>query len=64
MNLCGLTRVLVPAFFAGFGAAAISGSDRTGWIVAAVVGAAVWAWGRRRGTATSCTLAPPDGSDG
>lgn len=53
---CGLTRMVVPAFFVGFAVAAVTGHDVVGWIVAAVVALAAWGWDRRRGTRASCTV--------
>ena len=48
--------MLVPAFFAGFVAASLAGSDVVGWIVALAVGAAVAIYQSRSSRATSCPL--------
>lgn len=56
MNVCGLTRVLVPAFLVGFMVTSLTTNEALGWLVAAVVGATLLVIGRVRGTTTSCPL--------
>ncbi len=56
VSVCGLTRLVVPAFFVGFTAAVWTGRDVVGWVVAAAVAAGLYGWGRFRGTSVSCPV--------
>ena len=56
ISVCGLTRLVVPAFFVGFTAAVWTGRDVVGWVVAAAVAAGLYGWGRFRGTSVSCPV--------
>ena len=56
MNVCGLTRVLVPAFLLGFMVTALTANEVLDWLVAAGVVVAMLVIGRVRGTTTSCPL--------
>ncbi|MCC6185332.1 MAG: hypothetical protein IT194_11795 [Microthrixaceae bacterium] len=61
ISVCGLTRLVVPAFFVGFTAAVWTGRDVVGWVVAAAVAAGLYGWGRFRGTSVSCPVPPATG---
>lgn len=56
MNTCGLTRVLVPAFFIGFAVSALAGREIYGWVVAGSVAVVVVLFGRRRDAGGTCSL--------
>ena len=56
ISVCGLTRLVAPAFFVGFTAAVWTGRDVVGWVVAAAVAAGLYGWGRFRGTSVSCPV--------
>ena len=56
ISVCGLTRLVVPAFFVGFTAAVWTGRDVVGWVAAAAVAAGLYGWGRFRGTSVSCPV--------
>ena len=56
VSVCGLTRLVVPAFSVGFTAAVWTGRDVVGWVAAAAVAAGLYGWGRFRGTSVSCPV--------
>ncbi len=59
VNTCGLARLLVPAFLAGFIVTSVSGNEPLGWFVAAVTAAGIWLLGRIRGAEASCVIPVP-----
>ena len=59
MDACSATRLLVPSFLVGMSVSSIAGSDLLGWIAAAFTIAGVIAVRRVRGTASACTVEPP-----
>ena len=61
VSVCGLTRLVVPAFFVGFTAAVWTGRDVVGWVAAAAVAAGLYGWGRFRGTSVTCPVPPATG---
>jgi hypothetical protein len=56
MNVCGVTRLLVPASSVGLAVATIAGRDVYGLIAALVTAGAVYGFGRIRGTSPACAL--------
>lgn len=56
MNTCALTRILVPAFLAGFVVSVLTGNEPLAWGTAAAVAVAVVVAGRIRGTQRSCGI--------
>lgn len=64
LNVCGVTRTLVPAFFVAFAVASLTASDALGWAAAAVTAIAIVASRRIRGAEATCALpAPPPARD-
>lgn len=64
VNVCGVSRILVPTFFIGMAVAAYTGNDTVGWIVAGAVALSIWVVDRIRGTTATCsTPVGPDVSD-
>jgi hypothetical protein len=59
MNTCAATRVLVPGSLVGLGVASVAGNDLYGWIVGALTVGGLVFLRRLRGTAATCTVAPP-----
>lgn len=64
MNLCGINRVLLPAFAVGVLVSVVTGNDLWGWAAGAVTVAAQLAVPRVRAGLRSCPieLPPPAGS--
>lgn len=56
VNVCGLTRLLVPAFFVAIAVSSATGSDAYGWVAAAITALVIAGVGRLRGTTASCPL--------
>lgn len=56
LNVCGATRILIPAFFSGMAVTAFTTNETLAWIVAAVVAAAIWVFDRIRGASTTCAV--------
>ncbi|MCU0270380.1 MAG: hypothetical protein MUF83_17280 [Acidimicrobiales bacterium] len=64
MNVCGATRLLVPATLVGLAVATVTGSDLYGWIAAILAGVVLFAIPALRGAGGSCPVpAPPSRSD-
>jgi len=57
-NVCGVTRLLVPAFFVACAISSFTGSDAWGWAAAALTTIVVAVAQRVRGTATRCAIDP------
>lgn len=64
MNICGINRVLLPAFAVGVLVSVVTGNDLWGWAAGAVAVAAQLAVPRVRAGLRSCPieLPPPAGS--
>ena len=58
LNVCGLTRLLFPAYLVALAVATIAGSDGPGLLAFAVTFAGLFAWQRARGTTATCALPP------
>lgn len=59
MNICGTTRLLIPAFLVGLAVATLTGDDRYGWIAAASTIAIIALVSKLRGTGRTCAISPP-----
>jgi hypothetical protein len=59
MNMCGMTRLLIPAFLVGLAVATFVGNDLYGWIAAGVTVGILAAVHRVRGTSQMCAISPP-----
>lgn len=55
-NLCGVTRLLVPAYFAAIGVSLLTGSDALGLVAAIATAATIALVQRARGTTVTCAL--------
>ena len=60
MSLCGVTRLLMPAFVVGLAASTLTGSDLLGMILAALTFVVLAVVQRVTGTATACAIPPSD----
>ena len=58
MNVCGLTRLLVPAFLVGLAVATVSGNDLGGWLAAGLTVVVLIVARRVGGTAPTCAMSP------
>lgn len=56
MDVCGATRLLVPAFLVGFSVSTLSGNDLLGWAAAALTVVGLLGWQKIRGTSPSCAI--------
>lgn len=56
INVCGITRLLVPAYFAAVGVSLLTGSDALGLVAAIITAAAIALVQRARGTTVTCAL--------
>ena len=56
VNVCGLTRVLVPAYVAALVVASLTVSDRWGWVAFVATALAIVAIRRVRGVTATCGL--------
>lgn len=56
LNVCGATRILIPAFFTGMAVTAFTGNEALAWLVAGVVAVMIWGFDRVRGTSATCTV--------
>lgn len=57
LNVCGATRILVPAFFVGMAVTSFTGNESMAWVVAGIVAATIWGFDRARGTSVrQCTV--------
>ena len=59
VNVCGLTRMVVPASLVGVAVATVAGRDVVGWIAAGLTVGAVFVWQTVRGTNRTCAISPP-----
>ncbi|MFN8019233.1 MAG: hypothetical protein U0P45_14080 [Acidimicrobiales bacterium] len=57
VNICGITRVIVPAYAAALVVATLTTSDAWGWVAFVATAATIAAVRRARGTTTSCGIA-------
>jgi hypothetical protein len=58
MNMCGATRLLVPAFLVGLAVATFAGNDLAGWVAAGMTVAILAVVQRARGTGGACAIPP------
>lgn len=58
MNTCGLSRLLLVAFVAGWVASSLTGSELAGWVAVALAVGATLVARRVRGTAPACPVEP------
>ena len=58
MNTCGLSRLLLVAFVAGWVVSSLTGSELAGWVAVAVAVGATLAVQRARGSAPACPVQP------
>lgn len=56
LNVCGATRLLIPAFFVGMAITAFTGNETLAWIIAGSVAATIWATDRVRGRSATCAV--------
>ena len=63
MNMCGATRLPVPAFLVGLAVATFVGNDVYGWIAAGLTVAILAVVQKVRGTNQTCAISPPAAID-
>lgn len=56
MQVCGLSRIVIPAMFAGIIVSTLAQSEALGWAAALVVGLGVLAYLRITGRAAHCAV--------
>ena len=59
MNVCGLTRLVVPAFVVGLAVATVAGNDGYGWIAAGLTAGSLYVVQRVRRTGLVCSISSP-----
>ena len=64
MNMCAVTRLLVPAFLVGLGVSSVAGNGLYGWIAGALTAGGLAMVQRLGGTSATCALAPPRAEPG
>jgi hypothetical protein len=62
VNVCGFTRLLVPAMFVAIAVSTLTANDALGWLAAAATVAVLLVVQRVRGTAATCAISPSAGS--
>lgn len=55
MQVCGLSRIAIPAMIVGIVVSTFTGSELLGWLGATVAGVGVIAFQRIRGRGATCT---------
>ena len=63
MNLCGTTRLLIPAYLVGLAVATFVGNGLYGWIAAGLTVGILGAVQKVRGTNQTCAISPPAVAD-
>ncbi len=58
MNVCGITRLLVPAFLVGLAVATFAGNDGYGWIAAGLTAGGLYVVQWVRGSRPACPISP------
>ena len=61
MTICRATRLLVPALLVSVAVTSLTGSERYGWLAAALTFAVMVVVQGVRGTAAACPMAPSSG---
>lgn len=64
LNVCGATRILIPAFFIGMGSTSFTGNESLGWLAAGIVAVMIWGVDRVRGTTATCAVPVAGSGDG
>ncbi len=63
MNVCGTTRLFLPAFLVGLAVATVAGNDAYGWLAAVLTIGVLFVWQKLRGANQTCAISPPSGVD-
>ncbi len=63
MEVCGLTRILLPAAVVGIIMSTVTLNETVGWVAAIITGAVVWAAMRAAGDRGACATPGSDDID-